>query len=63
MASAGVQSAASCSITCTTTIRAANPPALSIWVAACRKPPAALPAAMTRMVGASASCAASQASS
>eukprot|EP00969_Alexandrium_andersonii_P307135 13576850-Alexandrium_andersonii.AAC.1 len=60
MASAAVQFAAASSTTWTTTTWAARPAAPSSWEAAWRNPPAALPAPMTKMVGASASWAASQ---
>eukprot|EP00969_Alexandrium_andersonii_P031034 1354760-Alexandrium_andersonii.AAC.1 len=63
MANAAAQSTAASSTTWTTTTRAASPTAPSNCEAACRNPPPALPAPATRMVGASASCAASQASS
>eukprot|EP00969_Alexandrium_andersonii_P080362 3542102-Alexandrium_andersonii.AAC.1 len=60
MASEADQFAAASSMTWTTTTLAAWPAAPRACAAAWRKPPAALPAPMTRMVGASASCAASQ---
>eukprot|EP00969_Alexandrium_andersonii_P107758 4754135-Alexandrium_andersonii.AAC.1 len=60
MASDADQLAAASSMTWTTTNRADSPAAPRICTAAWRKPPAALPAPMTRIVGASASCAASQ---
>eukprot|EP00969_Alexandrium_andersonii_P346518 15318727-Alexandrium_andersonii.AAC.1 len=60
MASAAAQSAAASSTTWTATTRATKPTAPRSWETAWRNPPAALPAPMTRMVGASASWAASQ---
>eukprot|EP00969_Alexandrium_andersonii_P251858 11131744-Alexandrium_andersonii.AAC.1 len=63
MAQAAVQSAAASSMTWATTARAASPAAPSSCHAAWMNPPAPLPAPMTKMVGASASCAAPQASS